>query len=64
MATKEQQSRFEEFEEFGYVFIRQLFSPAEMAGLTTVAKNDRQLASEAYGKRDATGAETKLAVRN
>ena len=61
MATKEQQSRFQEF---GYIFVRRLFSPDEMTGLTTVAKNDRQLASEAYGKRDATGAETKLAVRN
>lgn len=61
MATIEQKKQFEEL---GYIFQRQLFSSAEMAGLTRAAKNDRQLASEAYGKRDATGAETKLAVRN
>ena len=52
------------FDAHGYLLIPALFSTAEMTGLTSAAKADHQLASEAYGKRDASGAETKLAVRN
>ena len=54
----------QQFEQLGYILVQGLFSPAEIAGLTAVAKTDQQLANEAYGKRDASGAETKLAVRN
>ena len=48
----------------GFVFARGLFSAVEVAGLHKTAKADQQLASEAYGKRDASGQETRLAVRN
>ena len=53
-----------EFLEKGFLFIRELFSADEISGLHKMALDDRQLANEAYGKRDASGAETKLAVRN
>ena len=52
------------FLEDGYVIARGLFSADEIAGLLTFAKADRQLATEAYVRRDSQGGNTRLAVRN
>ena len=54
----------QEFADKGYMIARSLFSDDEIQGLSEVVVADQQLASEAYGKRDASGSETKLAVRN
>lgn len=54
----------DEFNDMGFVLVKQLFDEAEITGLARIVEDDRQLASEAYGKRDASGNETKLAVRN
>ena len=53
-----------EFDEKGYVIAKGLFDEAEITGLAKIIDEDQQLASEAYGKKDASGNETKLAVRN
>ena len=48
----------------GYVFRRGLFDSAEMEGLLVSAKTDQRLAAEAYSRKDAEGAETRLALNN
>lgn len=53
-----------EFVERGYVFVQGLFSNEEISGLAKIVESDQQIASEAYGVKDASGNETKLAVRN
>lgn len=53
-----------DFDRDGYVFARGLFAQDEIAGLMRAAKADQALASEAYAKKDASGNETLLAVRN
>ncbi len=52
------------FAEDGYLLIRELFDHEEVAGLLAAAKSDTALGAEAYVRRDATGAESKLALRN
>ncbi len=54
----------QQFNALGYVLVEGLFDQAEISGLFDIVQADQQLASEAYGKRDAAGYETKLAVRN
>ena len=54
----------QQFENDGYIIVPQLFDNAEIKGLSEIVLADQQLASEAYGKRDAAGNETKLALRN
>lgn len=56
--------RVADFEEDGYLFIRELFSREEMAGLLASAKTDAELTEESYVRKDARGGETRLAVRN
>ena len=58
------ESLIADFHRDGYLFIRELFSSDEISALHRIAKADHQLASEAYVRLDANGAETKLAVRN
>ena len=53
-----------QFQRDGYVIARGLFNRDEMDGLLTFAKQDQQLVGEAYVRRDAKGAETRLALRN
>ena len=48
----------------GYLFVRQLFAPDEMQLLLTYSRGDERLRSDAYGRRDATGQVTKLALYN
>jgi len=52
------------FQEEGYIFERGLFDQEEMAGLLHSAKSDRALAADSYTRKDATGGETRLALRN
>jgi ectoine hydroxylase-related dioxygenase (phytanoyl-CoA dioxygenase family) len=52
------------FQKNGYLFVRELFDPEEMAGLLAGAKSCEALASESYVRKDAAGGETRLAVRN
>jgi len=53
-----------EFHRDGYIVVRELLDQAEVAGLRNYAKGDRALADESYVRRDLTGAETRLALRN
>ena len=48
----------------GYLLARALFGPDEVAKLLQFAQSDQVLVGGAYGRRDSTGQETKLAVRN
>ncbi|MEM7453717.1 MAG: phytanoyl-CoA dioxygenase family protein [Planctomycetota bacterium] len=52
------------FEREGYLLVKGLFNQPEIAGLTQKFYADTAITLEAYGKRDASGNETKLAVRN
>jgi ectoine hydroxylase-related dioxygenase (phytanoyl-CoA dioxygenase family) len=53
-----------DFHDTGYLLVRELFDAEEMAALLSYAKGDEVLASESYVRRDARGAETRLALRN
>jgi ectoine hydroxylase-related dioxygenase (phytanoyl-CoA dioxygenase family) len=52
------------FNRDGYLLVRSLFGAEEMSGLLDFAKRDRAIVDESYVRRDATGGETRLAVRN
>jgi ectoine hydroxylase-related dioxygenase (phytanoyl-CoA dioxygenase family) len=52
------------FHRDGYLLVRSLFGAEEMSGLLEFAKRDRAIVDESYVRRDATGGETRLAVRN
>ena len=52
------------FHQDGYLIVRELFDPQEIAGLLSFAKADAALADEAYVRRDSGGGETRLALRN
>lgn len=54
----------DQFRDDGYVFVRKLFDDAEMEGLLASAKTDQRLVAEAYSRKDAEGAETRLALNN
>jgi hypothetical protein len=52
------------YERDGYLLLRSLFDAQEMAILLEYAKNDESLMASAYGRKDATGRETRLALWN
>ncbi|MEZ6138973.1 MAG: phytanoyl-CoA dioxygenase family protein [Zavarzinella sp.] len=52
------------FERDGYVLVPGLFSEQETAALLRYAKGDQKITSEAYVRKDATGGESRLALRN
>jgi hypothetical protein len=52
------------WERDGYLFVPSLFDRQEMQSLLDFAKNDPALMASAYGRKDATGQETKLALWN
>ena len=54
----------EQFHRDGYLIVKALFDPEEIAGLLRFAKADMVLADEAYVRRDGEGGETRLALRN
>ncbi len=53
-----------QYQRDGYFLAKQLFDASEMHKLLTFAQGDPALASGAYGRKDATGKETKLALWN
>lgn len=52
------------YERDGYLLCRSLFDADEMARLLDYAKHDENLLASAYGRKDATGRETRLALWN
>jgi len=52
------------YDEDGFLLFRGLFDQEEMTRLLDYAKEDPALSASAYGRRDATGMETKLALWN
>ena len=48
----------------GFLLARSLFDAREIGKLHRFAHEDEQVTASAYGRREATGAETKLALRN
>ncbi len=53
-----------DFERDGYLLVRQLFDTQETSALLNIAKSDQAILQEAYAKKDASGGQSKLAVRN
>lgn len=53
-----------QYERDGFYLARGLFDQAEMDKLLDFAKEDPSLSASAYGRKDATGRETKLALWN
>lgn len=53
-----------QFQDEGYLIVRQIFSEAEMGGLIAYARGDAALMGESYVRNDGQGGETRLAVRN
>ncbi len=64
MVFKINRQQIDQFNEDGFIIARSLFDAAEMAALLVVAKSDQVLLHEAYARRDGSGGESKLAVRN
>lgn len=52
------------FRSEGYLIVRGLFRSEEVNGLLKFAKGDAALSNESYVRKDSTGAETRLALRN
>lgn len=57
-------SQLDDYRRDGYVLVRGLFDDEEMSRLLQFAQQDESLLAGAYGRKDATGQETKLALRN
>jgi ectoine hydroxylase len=53
-----------QYQQDGYLILRKLFDDDEMNRLLDFAKSDPALSASAYGRKDATGMETKLALWN
>lgn len=53
-----------QFQEQGYLIVRQIFRETEMAALIAYARGDDTLLGESYVRNDGQGGETRLAVRN
>lgn len=53
-----------QFHHDGYLVVRRLFDKTEMDGLLAYAKRDQGLMGESYVRTDASGGETRLALRN
>ena len=53
-----------EFNENGYIIVKELFNAQEMDLLLKIGKGDRALAAETRATKDAEGGESKLALRN
>lgn len=53
-----------QFQEEGYLIVRQIFQEAEMNRLIAYAKGDETMFGESYVRNDGQGGETRLSVRN
>lgn len=58
------QQHVDDFHRDGYLVVPKLFNSEETTSLLAVAKSDQAIMQEAYSKRDASGGESRLAVRN
>lgn len=54
----------EQFQDDGFLLIRQLFSREEINGVMHYAKSDPMIQNEAYSKSDGAGGQSKLSVNN
>lgn len=63
-AFKLTQSLEAQFQRDGYIVVPELFNKQEMDLLLKTAKADRELEKNAYGRKDASGAVSKLALWN
>ena len=52
------------FEDDGFIIARKLFDADEIDLLARIARDDKALADEAYARKDSTGAQTRLTLRN
>ena len=64
MAFSVSKEQIQQFETDGYLVVPQLFDAAETNLLLTVAKSDQAILEESYTRKDASGGESRLAVRN
>lgn len=64
MAFSVTKEHLNDFELDGYLIVRELFGAKETEQLLAVAKTDQAILQEAYAKKDASGGESRLAVRN
>ena len=62
--TELQRQQLDAFQTDGYVLIRGLFDADEMAGLLRYSKGDRGLDADTITRKDSTGGESRLALRN
>ncbi|MDZ4781142.1 MAG: phytanoyl-CoA dioxygenase family protein [Planctomycetia bacterium] len=53
-----------QYQRDGFILVRKLFHDDEMSRLLEFAQQDPALSASAYGRKDATGMETKLALWN
>lgn len=53
-----------QFHEDGYILVRQLFDPEEVELLGNIARADRAMVDDALNRTDASGAKTRLSLRN
>ena len=54
----------ESFQADGYVMARGLFDREELQGVLAIANADAELMGESYVRKDATGGQSRLTVRN
>src|SRR5688500_12248128 len=55
-------AQLDQFARDGYVIVRQLYDAQEMQALLGFARHEPALLASAYGRKDAAGQETKLAL--
>jgi len=64
MAFSVSEKQQQQFNDDGYLIVRELFDSEETSRLLAVAKSDQAIIHESYAKKDAAGGESRLAVRN
>ncbi|MCH2181707.1 MAG: phytanoyl-CoA dioxygenase family protein [Mariniblastus sp.] len=64
MAFTIEPKQLTQFQQDGFLLIRQLFPADEIKGVMKFAKTDEAIQNEAYSKRDGEGGQSKLSVNN
>jgi ectoine hydroxylase-related dioxygenase (phytanoyl-CoA dioxygenase family) len=64
MALSIDEKQRRQFDDDGYLIVPQLLDAEETALLLAVAKSDQAILQDAYARKDASGGESRLAVRN
>lgn len=62
--TKFSDNELQAYQRDGYILVHSLFDAKEVSALLDFARGDQALQASAYGRKDATGQETKLALWN